>query len=370
MLVAASIFSLVLLVVSNLAVLCGKNPAFTILVFGGVGLAAPAVMGFIPTLLIPQAVLLLMAYSVWRSGQFAARGFFFLSAVATLLPFAVVAGWHYLELEQRRSRYPYESVEERLSSARTAETGALSYDARTRLDELETKLEWGHHLPWSRANMLKQLHEHAVVTFINSPGFGVARMLAYPSADRLAMPHREPTPRQPGFEDAPSWSPGLIPEHEPLPWTDLLKLHDGGVADFLDPDTFGYVKDRRHVAGFVPHQFSQVPGPAERWAVERLDLVSLLLHEEPVAYVSARLPKMDELREVPTRALDEFEAAALATLRGGEDQVVRATDAGVRMLGSLRAVKQCLSCHDAARGDLLGAFSYTLRPARSATAPR
>ena len=32
-----------------------------------------------------------------------------------------------------------------------------------------------------------------------------------------------------------------------------------------------------------------------------------------------------------------------------------------RMFGALRATKQCLKCHDAARGDLLGAFSYTLR---------
>ena len=31
-----------------------------------------------------------------------------------------------------------------------------------------------------------------------------------------------------------------------------------------------------------------------------------------------------------------------------------------RMLGSLRAAKQCLDCHTASRGDLLGAFSYAL----------
>jgi len=30
------------------------------------------------------------------------------------------------------------------------------------------------------------------------------------------------------------------------------------------------------------------------------------------------------------------------------------------MLGSLRAAKQCLECHTAKRGDLLGAFSYVL----------
>jgi hypothetical protein len=30
------------------------------------------------------------------------------------------------------------------------------------------------------------------------------------------------------------------------------------------------------------------------------------------------------------------------------------------MLGSLRAAKQCLDCHNVQRGELLGAFSYRL----------
>jgi hypothetical protein len=32
------------------------------------------------------------------------------------------------------------------------------------------------------------------------------------------------------------------------------------------------------------------------------------------------------------------------------------------MLGAIRATKTCQKCHDAEIGDLLGAFSYTLRP--------
>jgi hypothetical protein len=49
-------------------------------------------------------------------------------------------------------------------------------------------------------------------------------------------------------------------------------------------------------------------------------------------------------------------------LSDGEDLFIANKDNIVRMLGALRATKTCLKCHDAEIGDLLGAFSYTLRP--------
>src|SRR5258708_39906209 len=98
-----------------------------------------------------------------------------------------------------------------------------------------------------------------------------------------------------------------------------------------------------------------------RWIVQDLELVSLLKHDEPVAYVSKNLPRMDELREAKTRPLDAFERDALEVLRRGEDLKVQNASREIRMLGSIRAVKQCLQCHEVERGDLLGAFSYRLR---------
>ncbi len=35
------------------------------------------------------------------------------------------------------------------------------------------------------------------------------------------------------------------------------------------------------------------------------------------------------------------------------------------MLGAVRSAKQCVKCHGGSRGDLLGAFSYTLRAEKS-----
>jgi hypothetical protein len=116
------------------------------------------------------------------------------------------------------------------------------------------------------------------------------------------------------------------------------------------------------VAGFQAHQFSAVPQPERRWRLQHLDLVGLLLHVTPVAYVSAQLPRMDELRTAPTRPLDVWEDAGLASLRSGQDLFVRETAHGLRMLGAIRSVKQCLECHGGEPGTLLGAFSYTLRP--------
>jgi hypothetical protein len=85
-----------------------------------------------------------------------------------------------------------------------------------------------------------------------------------------------------------------------------------------------------------------------------------LKYDQPVAYVSNNLPKMDELRDAPTRPLDAFEQEALAALQQGEDLMLEGRPGHMRMLGSLRAAKQCLRCHQVSRGALLGAFSYKL----------
>jgi hypothetical protein len=150
--------------------------------------------------------------------------------------------------------------------------------------------------------------------------------------------------------------PAPIPEDHPL-----YRSHLDGVLDFLNPRGFGFVKDRRHVAGFQSHQFSNLPGPPSQWELRTLDLISLQMHETPVAYVSSELPRMDALGKAPVRPLDSFESAALGRLVGGEDLVVGRSQTGMRMVGSIRSTKGCIRCHEGQRGELLGAFSYTLQ---------
>jgi hypothetical protein len=116
------------------------------------------------------------------------------------------------------------------------------------------------------------------------------------------------------------------------------------MPEFRDPQPPGKVKEP----------------PKERWLITRLELVSLLKHKEPAVYVSGELPRMEDLKKSKTRPPSEFEAKALKALRDGEDVVTEATTNHIRMVGALRASKQCLECHQVRRGDVLGAFSYDL----------
>ena len=92
-----------------------------------------------------------------------------------------------------------------------------------------------------------------------------------------------------------------------------------------------------------------------------MDLIGLLMHEGPVVYISANLPRMNELGTAPTRPLDAFEREGLKSLQAGGELFVRGTAPKARMIGAIRSTKQCLGCHGGGRGELLGAFSYGLR---------
>lgn len=70
---------------------------------------------------------------------------------------------------------------------------------------------------------------------------------------------------------------------------------------------------------------------------------------------------MDELRDAPTRPLNPFETSALPALRKGRELEASFSADHIRMLGAIRATKQCLGCHAGERGEMLGAFSYLLR---------
>jgi hypothetical protein len=224
---------------------------------------------------------------------------------------------------------------------------------------------------------LSHLHEQMVHRFTLSEGFGVSRMLPggvrrefieIPELPRLVIPEG----RDPGYDETPSATANTPAElagaergHSGVLGHDELRaFHEAGVVDFANSTGFGYVASREKVFGFQPHGFStfpQIGDASARWQIVSLELVSLLKHETPAAYVSKNLPRMDDLTAAPTRPLDEFEQDALQKLREGEELVVVEQADELRMLGSLRAAKQCTECHAVQRGDLLGAFTYRLR---------
>jgi hypothetical protein len=219
-----------------------------------------------------------------------------------------------------------------------------------------------------RKHEFELLHNREYIQFVQAIGFGVGRM-------RPIRPNslRRPALRDIRFDgvaadnpptDQGYWRALFVPEKSNA----VEHLHTASRRDFLDPDGFGIaIVPPLTVTGFVEHGFHYPPingmVDAKRWMILRLDLVSLLKFAEPRVYVLDHLPRMDQLssENAPTRPLDAFESDALAKLRTDEDVIVKSEGTEYRMLGSLRAAKQCLDCHGVQRGELLGAFSYSLR---------
>jgi hypothetical protein len=284
--------------------------------------------------------------------------------IAVYVGFIREAGESYRLYLHLLEMHPFESMEERVPvpDARLrppTPTGAADVE----LFQMEYYTDQAEGRDGSeRTYHLRLLHESTVDSFLNSPGFGVRRRPIAPESVFLRGVRDSAAVPQPVARSAPPAPSELL-----APWPtvttdkDLRTFHFQSVADFSYPSGSGYARDRRHAVGFRPHEFSQVPKAGERWAVETVDLVSLLCHAEPVAYVSTDLPRMEELKGASTRPLDVFESPGLTKLRGGDLLVVGEGNGHVRLLGAIRAVRQCVTCHGCERGDLLGAFSYTLR---------
>jgi hypothetical protein len=260
-----------------------------------------------------------------------------------------------------RKELAFASLTERLPKGKSIPpVKALDAEAKKRWEILDQTLGYFQD---GRAELLKALHEKTRKFFVESPGAGPSRMVLTPETILLDSRQGMADPPQPG---APPDFPVSAGETLDLirPGSELYSHHERGLINFLYPSGFGYIKDREHVAGFKPHGFRFLGVPeSDRWRIHHVQLVGILSHEEPVVYLTDKLPSMEQVRQGKTRALDYFEEAALPSLRDGEDLYVVSKDDTLRMLGALRATKTCQKCHDAEIGDLLGAFSYTLRPA-------
>jgi hypothetical protein len=218
----------------------------------------------------------------------------------------------------------------------------------------------------SRRWRLERIHNEQYERFVRTLGFGVFRMTVIRSESL-----RRPPLRDIAFNDAAQDNVGddwlWEAAQRTLRGQSAVDLHQAAQNDFLDPDGFGAVfGSASSVAGFIEHAFHRHPTQSlvqpAAFSIDRLELVSLLKFDEPRVYVHDHLPRRDQLsREgIPTRPLDDFELKALAELRISEDVVTADHGENIRMLGSLRASKQCLECHSIQRGELLGAFSYVL----------
>jgi len=290
------------------------------------------------------------------------RGAWFAAGMITILAVANVASAkrgneRVDQLVRLREKYPLDSLKTRLAfhDLHPVEGGAAAaayYASRATEDRGWGRREW----------QLRRLHDENYARFVASPGFGFSRMpRVYPGGLET-----------PTIELVKATSTDICFDmrdrvDRPKPsFNELDKLHRADLAQFLDQDRMGFVESIDRVAGFERHAVATAPKPipagSETWQVARMELVSLLKHDTPVAYVSEHLPNLDELDGVPTRPLDEFESAALTTLRDGQDLATADEPTMIRMLGAVRAESSCLACHAVPEKTLLGAFSYELRP--------
>ncbi len=262
------------------------------------------------------------------------------------------------DLRALRREYPIESLRPRLAFHEQRPTpggveAAAAYMANTaERDERLGSRQW----------RLKRLHDQHYEEFVRSPGFGFSRM---PRVSRGSL--EVPTVALVKLVSSDLCFDNRERPGRPLPSDDALdRLHRSGLSEFLDPDRMGYVETIDRVTGFESHAMATVPAPIqveeETWQVARLELVSLLRHDTPVACLSDHLPNLEELEGLSTRPLDEFEQASLARLREGEELVTAEEPALIRMLGAVRASETCLACHQVPQTTLLGAFAYELRP--------
>jgi hypothetical protein len=293
---------------------------------------------------IPIAVYAIVVLPVWRQVQAAARLY---------------------QPESLESRLAYEN-QFYLMAGRQLPPSSIN-------DEHRWRVEWeAPYEAQTRFYALKMLHDDSTQLFVEGAGFGVGRMRrvspsALDLADpiRLAEPVSLPEPPIAGHAPPITAEDSILAERSAEGDKNLDTLLEQSRADFLNPLGFGYVKSRGDAIGFLSHRFTKSPIytiPATGiWRIDSLDLISMLKHKEPVAYVSKNLPRMDELRDAPTRPLDDFERERLPKLQAGEEISAAQGARRLRVLGALRATESCLTCHTAVKNDLLGAFSYDLR---------
>lgn len=178
--------------------------------------------------------------------------------------------------------------------------------------------------------------------------------------------------------------PEQQPKFEPQPVapTELEKMHAEHLFHFTTAPGFGLDRIDR-----IPTR-SQITLAGVTYTVVRPDLIAL--ETKAVAYLNpgaevvslTTLTNRESRAQLKTRPIRGDEFRAILELRAGKDIVEQSAKiqsrpgpgqapvetSVIRVVGAMRATAGCAKCHGVAEGTLLGAFSYTLTPAKSAAA--
>ena len=372
----------------------GTHGPRVVAVVGG-ALDGLLVLAMMSPILLGQFLALLVCGGIVLALRGRTGTYFGWSAFLTVLFFAAAGFMSLATWRGLRDEFPFKSVAERLSyetrhvqPVRAAPADAsdassapeLSSETRGMLERLgETKKAIPRRL--RHVVSLRMVHASQVTSLSQALDLALDEE-SFPRRDILNWRRSSRRSQCPTFpsrrpRSIRAWPRRRKPAHRryrdagrraqiPFPGdSNTDRLHLDALVDFVNPDGFGYVRDRDHVAGFLSHRLSRVPEihraaetgdppeDTEPWLTRSVELVSLLKHDQPMVYVAKYLPNMDQLRDSAVRPLDGFEQRTLAKLRAGDDVVVETAGDRIRMLGSLRAGRQCLECHAVERGTLL-----------------
>src|SRR5438552_404575 len=144
-----------------------------------------------------QFVLLAVIMMGWPEKSSRPWSFLTMSLSATAAAYAVAVGISLAtdepEFARLRARFPYESIAERLPAPHLPSTGEpLAEDTEAEMIRLEKAVQHkeGRDTILGRAFLLRRLHEDQVSLFVNSSGFGVARLMGRPSERGITRPLR------------------------------------------------------------------------------------------------------------------------------------------------------------------------------------
>ena len=286
--------------------------------------------------LMCQCAFIAVGLLLWGWRGFSPRSLLAYSIVVTLGSyglFAYVAVEEVADIHQLQKKYAFESMEDRVPVPTRRLVANPSPETLAQIDMLRKSVE-NEEGESNRVTMLKRLHEETMDSFVNSPGFGFSRGPFRPSESNLKNHDRDGTPvPQPAAIMMSSLSGTYLVELPKTEPNSLRDLHARSILNFVNPRGFGLLVNRQKVAGFQSHQFGAVPSAA-KWNVETVELVSLLMHAEPVVYLSSDLPRMEKRGRTPTRALNVFESAGLKAIEAGHTLYLRGAQGVILLSGS------------------------------------
>lgn len=169
-------------------------------------------------------------------------------------------------------------------------------------------------------------------------------------------------------------------------------LHERAVAWFVSRPGVGISR----IAGMAPvrdlpmlHQVIELQGAI--LGVKDVQLIGIAKHDPPVAFVledaivtkpakalgaELETPHKGILQAFKPRPLTGNEERAIEAMKADPDRDIVVAERGrdsrpapVGVIGAIRAGTSCLECHEGRKGELLGAFSYSLEAVPVAKVP-